>query len=121
MDAHLQRVRTGQGGLVVLEGESGGGKTRLIVEIAKRGYRTSEPNEMARESSQILNKVFNALRDEGVTKNTIAKDLCLSPKEIEALVFSLAVVGVRGSKIVQLHPRASERPKLRLVQSGGKE
>jgi two-component system sensor kinase len=36
LSAQLERTRAGQGGLVLLEAESGGGKTRLLVEFALR-------------------------------------------------------------------------------------
>ena len=36
LDHHLGLARMGQGGLVVLEAESGGGKTRLLAELAQR-------------------------------------------------------------------------------------
>ena len=36
-DSHVERARAGQGGIVLLEAESGGGKTRLLREIAQRG------------------------------------------------------------------------------------
>jgi two-component system sensor kinase len=35
LDLQLQRVRRGEGGLVMLEAESGGGKTRLLTELAQ--------------------------------------------------------------------------------------
>lgn len=38
----------------------------LFVEIGKKGYRTSEPDGIQRETSQVLGKVLNALRDEGL-------------------------------------------------------
>ncbi|MBI1900442.1 MAG: AAA family ATPase, partial [Planctomycetia bacterium] len=36
LDDEMQRAGRGQGGLVLLEGESGGGKTRLLAEVAHR-------------------------------------------------------------------------------------
>lgn len=39
LDEQIQRTRNGRGGLVLLEGESGGGKTRLLAETA---YRASQ-------------------------------------------------------------------------------
>ncbi len=37
LHAQLERTREGQGGLVLLEAESGGGKSRLLAEFAQRG------------------------------------------------------------------------------------
>jgi two-component system sensor kinase len=36
LDEQMQRAKRGEGGLIVLEGESGGGKTRLLTETAHR-------------------------------------------------------------------------------------
>ncbi|MBI3468717.1 MAG: AAA family ATPase, partial [Planctomycetes bacterium] len=39
LDAQLDRTRTGQGGLVFLEAEPGGGKSRLLAELAQQSAR----------------------------------------------------------------------------------
>ena len=39
LDAQVERARQGEGGLVLLGAESGGGKTRLLVELAQRSAR----------------------------------------------------------------------------------
>src|SRR5205814_10597949 len=39
LDAQLEKARRGEGGLVFLEAESGGGKSRLLAELAQRGAR----------------------------------------------------------------------------------
>ncbi len=39
LDAQLHRARAGQASLVMLEGESGGGKTRILAEAAQQGVR----------------------------------------------------------------------------------
>jgi Zn-dependent peptidase ImmA (M78 family)/transcriptional regulator with XRE-family HTH domain len=64
----------------------------LNVEMSKRGYRTKEPNPIHRETSQVLNKVFNALRKERVGKEDIADALMIYPKDLDALVFNLAML-----------------------------
>ncbi len=66
----------------------------LCMEIAKRGFRKREPEEAQRETSQVLAKVFAALRDEGIGKKEIAADLRVSSEEIEQLVFGLAITGL---------------------------
>jgi Zn-dependent peptidase ImmA (M78 family) len=68
----------------------------LFVEISKRGYRTTEPNAIGQETSQVLNKVFRALRKEGVTKSDLAASLHILPRDLEALVFGLALLPVDG-------------------------
>lgn len=69
----------------------------LFVEIAKKGYRKQEPEEMPRETSQVLAKVFVALRQDGVSKADISSKLDLPADEIDALVFGLALTSVDGS------------------------
>ncbi|MBV9124577.1 MAG: AAA family ATPase, partial [Planctomycetes bacterium] len=39
LDAQLEQALSGQGGLVLVEAESGGGKSRLLSELAQRGLR----------------------------------------------------------------------------------
>jgi Zn-dependent peptidase ImmA (M78 family)/DNA-binding XRE family transcriptional regulator len=87
----------------------------LFVEISKRGYRKSEPNEGQRETSQVLQKVFAALRDEDISKSDIASELCVTVEEIDQLVFGLALTGLKGgnSGARSGHKRAD----LRLVSS----
>lgn len=68
----------------------------LCKEIARRGYRTQEPEEAHRETSQVFGKVFAALREDRVTYGDIANDLNVSKQEIEQLVFGLAIMGLPG-------------------------
>lgn len=67
---------------------------RLAVEISKRGYRTNEPEPIRRETSQVLNKVFSALRKEGTTKADVARELDIHPADLDRLVFNLAILPV---------------------------
>jgi Zn-dependent peptidase ImmA (M78 family)/DNA-binding XRE family transcriptional regulator len=69
----------------------------VCIEIAKRGWRQSEPNGIARETSQLLQKVFAALRADGITKPVIAKELRIDPRDLDALVFGLVMTTVPGS------------------------
>jgi Zn-dependent peptidase ImmA (M78 family) len=66
----------------------------LCIEIASRGYRREEPAEAPRETSQVLAKVFAALRDESVAKRDIAAQLNITPEEIEQLVFGLTLTAL---------------------------
>lgn len=88
----------------------------LCIEIGKRGYRRQEPNEAQRETSQVLAKVLAALRDENISKVSIADDLCVPAEEIEQLVFGLALTGLTGVSGTR-GARSRERPQLRVVSS----
>jgi Zn-dependent peptidase ImmA (M78 family)/DNA-binding XRE family transcriptional regulator len=91
----------------------------LCIEIAKRSFRKKEPNEAPRETSQVLAKVFAALREEGVTKADIAEALAVHVDEIDQLVFGLALTALSSSGGVR-STSAGRRPALRLVR-GSKE
>lgn len=68
----------------------------LFVEMTQRGYRTSEPDGLPREGSQILEKVFGHLRKTGFSRSRVAQELSIPLSEIEKLVFGLVVSAVRG-------------------------
>jgi hypothetical protein len=70
---------------------------KLYIEISKRGYRKAEPEGGLRETSQVLHKVFSALRAEGVTKRTIADVLHVHPKDLDELVFGLVLNSIDGA------------------------
>ena len=66
---------------------------RLAVEISERGYRTDEPEPIARETSQILNKVFQlraGRRQQGRGRPCASP----SPGDLDRLVFNLALLPV---------------------------
>lgn len=66
----------------------------LCIQIAQAGYRTQEPLSIARETSQVLEKVFVALKAEGLGKSDIARDIRLTTYEIDELTYGLLKVGV---------------------------
>jgi Zn-dependent peptidase ImmA (M78 family) len=53
-------------------------------------FAQSEPHGLERERSSIWEKVFQAMRAEGMTKQRIAASLTLPVAELESLVFGLA-------------------------------
>jgi Zn-dependent peptidase ImmA (M78 family) len=87
----------------------------LSIEIAQRGYHRSEPCEAARETSQVLRKVFTALREDGITKADVARDLCVHVEELDQLVFGLTMTHIVGGG---QRVSTSSRPELRLVEGG---
>jgi Zn-dependent peptidase ImmA (M78 family)/DNA-binding XRE family transcriptional regulator len=80
------------------------------IEMGKLGYRTSEPDEIPRESSQVLSKVFGALREDGLTMASIAHELRLPAVELNNVVFGLTMTGHDGQTT-----SAPRRPQLKLV------
>jgi Zn-dependent peptidase ImmA (M78 family)/transcriptional regulator with XRE-family HTH domain len=88
----------------------------LCIEMGKRGSRTNEPApRIDRETSQVLNKVFAALRKEGCTKSDIARDLQIDQADLGALVFGLAIMPVGESGAIPARPRPDSYPPLELV------
>lgn len=87
----------------------------LCIEIAKRGYRKKEPNEAPRETSQVMAKVFTALREESVTKADIAATLAVHVEEIDQLVFGLALTALSSTNGARA-PSSKPHPRLRLIE-----
>ena len=69
----------------------------LSIEIAKR-YRINEPEEMPRETSLALPKIFAALYEEGITRPRLAEMLSIPASELEQLVFGLVITGIDGGR-----------------------
>lgn len=88
----------------------------LCIELSSKGYRTQEPEGAARETSQVLGKVFDALRAEGISKKVVANDLRVPVEEIETLLFSLVVVGLPGGRNAEDGVPVAGRASLRVVK-----
>lgn len=86
----------------------------LCIEIAQKEYRTKEPNGAPRELSQILAKIFAALREDGVPKEDVAEALHIEVSELDKLVFGLMLVGLAGGTGSQAGQR--RRPELTVVK-----
>lgn len=69
----------------------------LFKQLAKLGYRKKEPETVPHETSQILQKVFVALRSEGVGKGDIASEIHVSREEIDQLFFGLILNGIKNN------------------------
>jgi Zn-dependent peptidase ImmA (M78 family)/DNA-binding XRE family transcriptional regulator len=87
----------------------------MCIEIAQRGYRTREPNGIEREASQLLDKVFKSLHDEGITRAALARVLHMPQAELESLVFGLVLSSVDGGRPTDEPTRARGRAHLKLV------
>jgi Zn-dependent peptidase ImmA (M78 family)/DNA-binding XRE family transcriptional regulator len=86
----------------------------LSIQIAKRGYRTYEPNQSPRETSQMLPVMFNALYEEGLSRGQIAHALQLPQSELEQLMFGLTMTRILGGGKTGSTPHV--RPALSLVR-----
>jgi hypothetical protein len=69
----------------------------LCIELNRHGFRMHEPHPIPqRESSRVLTKVFNELRQDGIALSAVASELAIPRGELQRLVFRLATVGVGG-------------------------
>lgn len=90
---------------------------QLTISASQKGYRKKEPAGLeAREQSIIFNKVFNALKDKGMSRADIARELALPFDEISNLTFNhpLFKLSVAGGN-PHLH-RSNGQPSLSLVK-----
>lgn len=86
----------------------------LCIQLSELG-RNKEPESAPFETSQVLSKVFTALRDEGITKFDVAKAINVTPEEIDELTFGLMLNVLQGGKAAGDSTNTS-RAKLRLIQ-----
>jgi Zn-dependent peptidase ImmA (M78 family)/DNA-binding XRE family transcriptional regulator len=93
------------------------GYRTACVQLSRWGYRRAEPNGIPRESSQLLAKVFRAVRDAGETPATIADAIGITAGELRAHVFGLTLVAVTGDRGTAV---SQTRAGLRLVPPSGR-
>lgn len=86
----------------------------LCIELGQFG-RNREPNGLPREQSQVLSKVFSALRSERISRQDIAESLRITSDELNALTFGLAMTLLDGGNEGGHEP--SRRPELRLIET----
>lgn len=68
----------------------------LYIEASKKGYRSKEPQPTKRETSQVLTKVLDHLRRQGVSRRDIARSLHLDVDDFDRLVFGLVMLARDG-------------------------
>lgn len=83
----------------------------LVIEASRAGYRTKE-GDIERETSQLIPKVLDALRSEGIGVAELAAMLDIESRELRGLLFApvSAVSGGEGT------PTTRRRDHLRLVE-----
>ncbi|MGI5419240.1 helix-turn-helix domain-containing protein [Actinomadura luteofluorescens] len=87
---------------------------QACIELGKRGYRLAEPDGMpVRESSQLWEKVFRALRAKGVGSAQITELLDIPATMASDFTFGLTLVAISG----QGGTVGARRSSLRLVES----
>ena len=84
----------------------------LCIDLAKFG-RNREPEPSSFETSQVLRKVFTSLREDGILKSDVARELLIQPEELDELTFGLMLNALAGNR--QASPTNKVKPNLRLV------
>lgn len=84
----------------------------LCIDLAKLG-RDHEPESSPFESSQVLKKVFASLREDGISKSDVAKELLIQPEELDELTFGLMLNVLSGKSHGDISQ--NKRPSLKLV------
>lgn len=89
---------------------------KLCIRIRSR-FGDSEPNSIHPESSQLLAKVFSHLREKGITRAALARQLKLPPDDVNELVFGLVLTPHEGGRAGEggSADDSSVRPKLELI------
>ncbi len=85
--------------------------------MSKRRMLKKEPEGMTKEKSQILEKVFKSLWQEGVTRNDIARQLNFPVDEIDQLTFNLAFIGTTINGTSQRKGSNKTQPNLQIIKS----
>lgn len=86
------------------------------IQLGKLGFRDGEPGGIERETSQVLPKVFAALRDEGISRSDIARDLRVTVDELNRAAFGLTVAQADARPTTRKSPRPPPgRPNLHVV------
>lgn len=89
----------------------------LCIDIARLGYRRREPNEIERETSELLRKVLLALRDEGTTVVDIARALDVPIEELSAFISGFATLPLDGGGQA-MQSGARDKPTLTVITGG---
>lgn len=90
----------------------------VFIELNRRGRR-NEPTArgkagLEQEKSQVLEKIFQALREEKITKATIANELSIPLKDLNDSIFGLVLTPLAGADQAG-PPTNGERPHLSVV------
>ena len=91
----------------------------VFIELNRRGGRDKEPvapgkEPLRQESSQVLEKVFQVLREDKITKASIAQELRIPLQDLNESVFGLVLTQVQGGATRRVSPQASGH--LRIVE-----
>ncbi|HEX8138694.1 MAG TPA: XRE family transcriptional regulator [Pyrinomonadaceae bacterium] len=81
----------------------------FCIELSQAGFRSSEKDGIVRETSQVLAKVFNALREEGKSRHAIARDLMITSTELDSLLVGLFIASIANTQ-TEVNPSDQNQP-----------
>jgi len=70
---------------------------------------------MERETSQVLAKVFASLRESGITRADVAREMSIHLSDLDEIIFGLVLTSIDGDGEASSVTNQIEQPKLRLV------
>lgn len=83
----------------------------FCIELSQAGYRSSEPDGLPRDTSQIFAKVFDMLREEGRSRSVIARDLQITSAELDSLLVGLTMAAMPSAQPEHSQPTKAATPK----------
>lgn len=92
---------------------------RVCIELTRRGFRKSEPGGVDRQTSKIWNQVITHLWKNKMTFEDIARQLCLPPDEVQALIMGLLTPKKPEQVAEKLPSDYAERRKMFRVLGAG--
>lgn len=69
---------------------------QLCIEISQHGYRKREPAGASPEMSLVFGKVLQILRNDGITKSDVARELKYNREDLDQAIFGLVITGLQG-------------------------
>ena len=88
----------------------------LFIEMSRKGYLKREPDGIKPETSQILAKVFQSLREDRISKADLADTLRISVADLNEVIFGLTLTPIAGEKPTAA-PNPNQQAQLRLVRT----
>ncbi len=75
----------------------------LSPEMARKGYRTKEPDPIPGETSNLLTQVFNLLKEDGLYIDDLSEYLNIPTQDIQNIVFNLGIEKNQGLSMIKGH------------------
>lgn len=90
-----------------------------MIDLSEQGFRSSEPNGIAKEQSALLRQVLALAREDGWGAERISKELGIPKRDFGEAFMGLTVTSVTAGAVASSPPTAppsTDRPRLRAVQ-----